>query len=179
MYFNDPELENFAAFAYLLSRRLKGLTLDQVDVSALMVEECKITVYPETEEALTPEKLKGLMVNESDATDRSREFLSEIIRRLNELFGEVGDQTGRENFAKGTLNRVRKNTVVVEQIMKNDRTVALQGDLGNAVRQAVTQSLLAEGELAQMALRDKQVLAGFTGIIYDLMKQNEVWTYPV
>ncbi len=76
------------------------------------------------------------------------------------------------------MNRVRENTVVVEQILKNDRSVALQGDLGNAVRQAVIQSLLAEGELAQIALRDKQVLAGFTGIIYDLVKQNQVWMYP-
>jgi type I restriction enzyme R subunit len=175
IYFNDPALENFAAFAYLLSRRLKGLTLEQVDVSALLVEECKINSYPDHETNAQQQGLKPLTVNEADANDRSREFLSEIIRRLNEIFGEVGDQTGHENFTRSSLRRICENPVVLEQVAQNEKTVALQGDIGPAVRQAVTQSLLTEGEIAQTLLQDKQVMTAFTGIIYDLLKTENAW----
>ena len=40
--FGDPELENFAAFAHLLSRRLKGVTPENIDLSALVLEKFKI-----------------------------------------------------------------------------------------------------------------------------------------
>ena len=175
VYFNDPSLENFAAFAYLLSRRLKGLTLEQVDVSSLVVEECKIFRYPETPEGFDAEGLAGMTVNEADFNDRSREFLTEIIRRLNELFGDVGDPKGRENFTRSSVSRVAENQVVVEQVFKNDKTVALQGDIGSAVRHAVTQSLLIEGEIAQTLLKDRQIMSAFTGIIYDLLKNENEW----
>lgn len=48
-----------------------------------------------------------------------------VIHRLNELFGYVGDELGRQNFAKGTITRVNQNPIV------------LKGDLSQAVMQAL------------------------------------------
>ncbi|TMQ79052.1 hypothetical protein, partial [Escherichia coli] len=55
--FVDPELENFAAFAHLLSRRLKGVTPENIDLSALVLEKFKINYY----QAPLPESLNQVL----------------------------------------------------------------------------------------------------------------------
>ncbi|WP_226099800.1 hypothetical protein [Dickeya oryzae] len=66
-----------------------------------------------------------------------------IKQRITNLI-DVGDEPGRRSFANGTIARVTENPIVVEQVEKHDKTVALKGDLPQAVKQAVVQALLKE-----------------------------------
>ncbi|HIF9106262.1 TPA: type I restriction endonuclease subunit R [Photobacterium damselae] len=170
--FGDPELENFAAFAHLLARRLKGVTPENIDLSALVLEKYKIkhstTDFPDG----VAEPLRPITPNPSDPNDREKVFLKDIIRRLNELFGDVGDEPGRQNFANGTITRVTQNPIVVEQVEKHDKSIALKGDLPQAVKQAVVQALLKEGDIARTLLKDPQVMASYVELIFDMMKKN-------
>lgn len=170
--FGDPELENFAAFAHLLSRRLKGVTPDNIDLSALVLEKFKIKYDKEPLPEAVNQVLEPIRPNYNDPADREQAFLADIIRRLNELFGDVGDEPGRRNFANGTITRVTQNPIVVEQVEKHDKSIALKGDLPQAVKQAVVQALLKEGDIARTLLKDPQVMASYVELIFDMMKQG-------
>nr|WP_240348917.1 HipA domain-containing protein [Pectobacterium aquaticum] len=52
----------------------------------------------------------------------------------------------------------RKNPIVVEQVEKHEKSIALKGDLPQAVKQAVVQALLKEGDIARKLLKDQQVM---------------------
>ncbi|ADM96335.1 hypothetical protein BM451_14525 [Dickeya dadantii] len=84
----------------------------------------------------------------------------------------MGDEPGRRNFANGTIARVTENPIVVEQVEKHDKTIALKGDLPQAVKQAVVQALLKEGDIARTLLKDPQVMASYVELIFDMMKQR-------
>lgn len=171
--FGDPELENFAAFAHLLSRRLKGVTPENIDLSALVLEKFKIKDNKDPLPEAVNQVLEPIRPNYNDPTDREQAFLADIIRRLNELFGDVGDEPGRQNFTNGTITRVSQNPIVVEQVEKHEKSIALKGDLPQAVKQAVVQALLKEGDIARTLLKDQQVMASYVELIFDMMKQNK------
>lgn len=171
--FGDPELENFAAFAHLLSRRLKGVTPENIDLSALVLEKFKIKDNKAPLPEAVNQVLEPIRPNYNDPTDREQAFLAEIIRRLNELFGDIGDEQGRQNFANGTITRVSQNPIVVDQVDKHEKSIALKGDLPHAVKQAVVQALLKEGDIARTLLKDPQVMASYVELIFDMMKQNK------
>lgn len=165
----DAELENFASFAQLLSKRLNGIGIDNVDVGAVTLDNYHIKKTFETTEVNEKEKLYGRKVNESDPVDREKKFLSDIINRLNVLFGDIGDETGRENFANGTVARLAKNENVVEQVTKNDKNTALQGDLPKEAKTAIVKAMMTEGDIAKTLLKDPQILDGYCDIIYDML----------
>ncbi|WP_246859553.1 hypothetical protein [Dickeya oryzae] len=48
---------------------------------------------------------------------------------------------------------------LVELVEKHDKTIALKGDLPQAVKQVVVQALLKEGDIARKLLEDPQVMA--------------------
>lgn len=99
-------------------------------------------------------------------------FAHLLVCRLNELFGDIGDEPSRRNFANGTITRVTENPTVVEQVEKHDKSIALKGELLQAVKQAVLLVLLKEGDIARTLLKDPQVMASYVELIFDMMKQN-------
>ena len=68
--------------------------------------------------------------------------------------------------------RVTQNPIVVEQVEKHDKLIALKGDLPQAVKQAVVQALLKEGDIARTLLKNPQVMASYVELIFDMMKQG-------
>ena len=169
----DPELENFAGFAKLLSKRLKGVSPDNVDLTGLVLTGYEIRrLNEEGEDDSDPGKLKPIGVNESDPTDREKEFLSEIISRMNDLFGDVSDDAGQRHFVVQVANIVGDNKVVAEQIEKNTRAQALQGDLPGQVKEATVKAMQSHDELARAILSDPQNMTSFFGLIYDVLKRG-------
>ncbi|WP_261895655.1 DEAD/DEAH box helicase family protein [Vibrio cyclitrophicus] len=171
--FGDPEFENFAAFAHLLSRRLKGVTPENIDLSALVLEKFKIKPSKDETPGGVATPLEPIKPNPTDPNDREKAFLIDLIRRLNELFGDVGDEPGRRNFANGTIARVLQDPIVVEQIEKHEKSIALKGDLPQAVKRAVIQALMKEGDIARTLLKDQQVMASYVELIFDMIKKNK------
>ncbi|WP_414683371.1 type I restriction enzyme subunit R domain-containing protein, partial [Methylophaga sp. UBA5088] len=102
--FGDPELENFAAFAKLLQKRLLHETPESVDLTGLVLTGFDIKSRPDqgTDDNETP-VLKPIGPGSGGVTGDKPKFVKEIIERLNSLFGEatpIQDQVAFVNQIK-------------------------------------------------------------------------------
>lgn len=173
--FDDVDLENFSAFSQLLAKRLKGVSPEEIDLTGLMISGYSITPTEEQEEDhKDPEKLIPLKANESPANDREKEFLSEIITKLNELFGDTAPSEDQKHFVTQVTNQTKNNNLVSEQINKNTKEQSMNGDLPKVVTQSVIQAMTSHNAMASVLLKDKQVMEDFVGIVYDLVKSGDV-----
>jgi type I restriction enzyme R subunit len=103
IFLDDAEMENFAAFAKLLAKRLQGIAAEQIDLSALMMTgyEIKTAVMPDgVKEVLV---LKPIKPDDGTGNDREKEFLQAIIQRINKVFGTIApidDQPHHQSYSK-------------------------------------------------------------------------------
>lgn len=169
----DPELENFAAFAKLLAKRLKGVTPEQIDLTGLALTGYQIR--KQINENLEAEKaaLRPISANESEANDREKAFISEIIARMNDLFGDVSDDVGQRYFTSQVVDIAQSNDRVRRQVEKNTKAQALQGDLPDVVRKATVEAMQSHNDLARVLLKDPQNMKEFFSLVYDIMKESE------
>jgi len=170
----DAELENFANFAKLLSKRLNGISHDQVDLSALVLKGYKITKIDDSKPKTTPDgKLTGIKPNDHEASDREKEFLASIISRLNSLFGDTSDDDGQRHFVNQIANGIINNKEVNEQIIKNTKDQALSGDLPDAVKKIIIKAMRSHQDLSRVTLKDEQTMEAFVSLIFDVVKHQQ------
>lgn len=169
----DAELENFAAFAKLFSKRLKGVSPEQIDLTGLALAGFKLRKQHDAEVEGEKYTLKPIEVNESEPSDREKEFLHQIIARMNNLFGDVADDMGQRHFTAQVVNIARNNPRVVEQMEKNTKEQALQGALPGVVRQATVDARKSHNDLANSLLKDTQNMAAFFSLVYDILKNGD------
>src|SRR5690606_25484150 len=170
---SDAELENFAAFAKLYSKRLKGITPEQVDLSGLILTHYHIREDKEVNEEGEKYTLKPISPNETAPSDREKEFISQIIARMNDLFGDISDDVGQRHFTAQIVDIARNNTKVAEQVENNTKAQALQGDLPGVVRSATVEAMKSHNDLARVLLKDPQNMTAFFSLVYDIMKHGE------
>ena len=168
----DPNLENFANFGKLLSKRLNGVAQDQVDLTGLVLKGYKISKLDQPDETKSG-TLTGIKANEHDATDREKEFLASIISRLNELFGDTSDDEGQRHFVNQLVNGVTANKEVAEQIDKNTKDQALAGDLPNEVKKNIVKAMKSHQDLARIPLSDQEALFKLASVVYDTVKYQD------
>jgi len=173
--FDDANLENFSSFSQLLAKRLKGVSPEEIDLTGLMISGYSITPADQSEEDdKEVEKLKPLEPNESPANDREKLFLSEIVAKLNELFGDTAPSEDQKHFVTQVTNQAKNNELVSDQINKNTKEQSMNGDLPKVVTQSVIQAMTSHNAIANVLLKDKQVMDDFVGIVYDLVKSGDV-----
>lgn len=170
---SDAELENFAAFAKLYSKRLKGISPEQVDLTGLILANYQIRSAQEVKEDGAKYALRPIGPNEADPNDREKEFISQIIARMNELFGAVSDDLGQRHFTSQIVDIAKQSEQVTEQVDNNTKEQALQGDLPQVVRAATVDAMKSHNDLARVLLKDPQNMANFFSLIYDLMKYGD------
>ena len=173
--FGDPELENFAAFAKLLQKRLSGEPLENVDLVGLVLTgfEIKGKTEPQAPDEKTP-ILKPVGPGGGGGGDDPK-FLQEVIAKLNALFGDVAPLKDQATFVNHITSIARENDVVMAQVENSQsRELALKGNLPGAVQQGVVRALTSHQKLATLLLKsDKQALAGLTDVIYDLLRDRK------
>ncbi|GAA6206656.1 type I restriction endonuclease [Thalassotalea sp. SU-HH00458] len=169
----DPELENFAAFAKLLAKRLDGVSVERVDLSGLVLSGYAIKENKEQIEA-EGDTLKPLSAGGLTPQEREKEFLEEILKQLNEVFGEFGDDTLKKNFTSEILIKISEDEIVSEQINKNTKEQAMEGDLRNLVEEALISSRGIRDKMTKMLLGDEQNMERFLGLLIDGHKKDIV-----
>ena len=169
----DAELENFAAFAKLFSKRLKGVSPEQIDLTGLVLAGYQIRRQSSGDGEGEKDSLLPLIANEFDPNDREKELLTQIIARMNNLFGDISDDLGQRHFISQVVNIANRNERVKEQVEKNTKEQALQGDLPQVVRTATVDAMKSHSELARVLLKDSQNMAQFFSLVYDIMKHGE------
>lgn len=169
----DAELENFAAFAKLYSKRLKGISPEQIDLSGLILDHFQIRKTKgdnKADEEIAKYTLKPITANEAEPSDREKELISQIIARMNELFGDLSDDLGQRHFTAQIADIARQSERVTEQVENNTKEQALQGDLPQVVKAATVAAMKSHNELARGLLKDQQNMSAFFSLIYDIIK---------
>lgn len=171
--FGDPELENFAAFAKLLGKRLDGVPADRVDLKGLVLSGFDIKTRTEgTGEEPEKPKLKPIGPGGSGKADEPN-YLKEIIDRLNRLFGDATPLRDQATFVNHIASIAKESDVVMAQVENNSREQALKGNLPGAVQQGVVRALTSHQKLATQVLKaDRQAMAALTDLIYELIRDR-------
>lgn len=171
----DPELENFAAFAKLLAKRLDGVPPEQVDVSGLVLTGYDIKEQEKPDDdvddsdlILTPIRAGG----GGNATPP--DYLGEIIGKLNRLFGEATPLADQAALVNQVVEIVGEDGTTMAQIQQNSKEDALRGNLPGAVEGAVARALTSHQSLAELLLQqDRQGMRPFIELVYQLVKEGK------
>lgn len=176
----EPELENYAAFAKMLSKRLDGAPPDQIDLQGIALTGYDIIPNPSegTGEGGGGEKGDPLRPvgsgGSGDPTGKTPLYLQEIIEKLNSIFGEAAPIEDQASFVNQIASITRENAVVSAQIAENSKDQALKGNLPGAVQQAVVRAMTSNNSLAALLLKeDRQGIGMLTSMIYDMLKNGE------
>jgi type I restriction enzyme R subunit len=170
IFFDDAELENFASFTKLLAKRLQGVAPEQIDLSSLVMTGYAIKTESVPDSVKEDLVLEPIKPDDGTGNDREKEFLKEIIKRINNLYGDVAPLVDQKHFAAQIAQKTQENNLVFEQINQNTKAQAMTGDLASAVTQSVIQAMASHDAIARTLLKDQQSMKDFVGIIYDLVK---------
>ncbi len=174
--FGDPDLENFAAFAKLLAKRLDGISIENVDLKGLALTGFDMKLKEKPGEPPEDEDLdlKPVGPGSSQGRDREKEMLSEIISHLNQIFGDATPIQDQVDFFNQTQRIVSENDVVMAQVEHNTRSQAMQGDLPEAVQRAIVRAMTSHKDLATHLLKaDKQAMGAYINMVYDAVKSGK------
>lgn len=171
--FGDPELENFAAFAKLLQKRLSGETPETVDLQGLVLTGFDIRGRHEDIEDEDAPALKPIGPGGQIKSSDQPNYLQEIIAKLNSLFGEATPLRDQATFINHLTAITRENDIVMAQVENNSRDQAMKGNLPGAVQQAVVRALTSHQKLATLVLKsDQQAMSALTDIVYELIREQ-------
>lgn len=177
--FGDAELETFSAFARLLRNQLRGVSPENIDLSGLRLTHYKLqkgtTIAgglsdDESEEDAVLRPVTGL--GTGDPRDRERAFLSEIIQRMNDLFGTQLSDEDKVAFAQHISSKLRENETVMAQVNNNTRDQAMKADLPDAATTAIVEAMTSHKALSERLLSDQDTMKGFMSILYDMLKSD-------
>ncbi len=175
----DPELENFAAFSRLLSKRLDGQSAKDIDVSGLVLTgygifkrktETPADNIDESDLPLTP--IMG--TKNSDIAPTKLNYLREIVQLISQTFGDLSTREEQVVYINHLTTILRKNDTVMAQIKNNPKEIAMQGNLPRAARSAIMQALSSHQKLSSLLLKDSdQALDSVIYILYQLLRSGE------
>jgi len=172
--FGDPELENYAAFAKLLQKRLNGEPPETVDLKGLVLTGFDIKNKEDVAgDEDDPPVLKPLGPGIGGGKGDDPRYLHEIIDLLNRLFGDATPLRDQATFVNHIVSIARENDVVMAQVENNTREQALKGNLPGAVQQGVVRALTSHQKLATLVLKsDKQAMSALTDVVYELIRER-------
>lgn len=170
--YDDKDLEQLSLYAHHLQPLLReDREMTYVDLSDITMTHYRLTKQGTRNLKLSEEtdedyRLTGMTsLGGGRFKDQEFEFLSVIIARLNDLFaGEFSDEDVL-NYANTIADKVRENTVVMEQLKNNAPGQVLIGDFPNAV----IDSMDIHENLAKQLLEDEHKAANFGKLLMELL----------
>ncbi len=175
----DPDLENYATFAKVLSKRLQGVPPEQVDLKGITLTGYDIVPnqagQPAGEDDESDIVLRPVGSGGGNTAGQTPLYLQELIERLNGIFGEAAPIEDQASFVNQIAAITRENAVVSAQVAENSKDQALKGNLPGAVQQAVVRAMTSNTSLATLLLKeDRQGIGMLTSMIYDLIKSGDL-----
>ncbi|MFC6673241.1 type I restriction endonuclease subunit R [Marinobacterium aestuariivivens] len=178
--YDDKELEKLSLYARHLRPMLRekideddeidlgNVTLSHYRLSKIRQQDLKLK-DDAGEYGLEP----GNEMGTARAKDKKEEFLSTILRRLNELF--VTDNLTDDdmlNYARTITDKVRENERVMQQIRNNSPEQAFLGEFPQAIDDAVLGSSDAHQNQMMQILSSPQIAQGFARVVFDMLMQS-------
>ncbi len=174
--YDNKELEKLSLYSRNLRPMLRERIVDEDDIDLSNIEMSHYRLSKIRQQNLilqedNPEYLKPSdSLGTAKAKSKNEELLSQIIYRLNELFitDELTDND-LVNYAYTVRDKVRENTLIMNQIANNTPEQALLGGVTKAIDDAVMDSSEAHRNQMMQLLSDPDKAAGFARVVFDLL----------
>lgn len=174
--YDDKELEKLSLFARQLGPLLREANIDEeaIDLDDVALSHYRLSKIKQQNLKLAIDASEGLEpgsgLGSGTAKDKSEEFLSQIIQRLNDLFAGDGlTDDDMVNYAQTISDKVRENGRVMTQIANNTREQAMLGDFQKAVEDAILDSNETHQKQMMRLLTMPEKGSLFTNIIYEML----------
>jgi type I restriction enzyme R subunit len=175
--YDDKELEKLALFSRHLRPMLREKISeeDEIDLGNVTLSHYRLSKIREQDLKLNDEAGEyGLDpsndVGSAKAKDKKEEYLSIILRRLNDLFitDELTDGD-MLHYLQTVADKVGENERVMHQIRNNASEQAFLGDFPQAVDDAVMDSSDAHQNQMMQYLSSPQVAQGFAREVFNML----------
>ncbi len=178
-HYDDKELEKLSLFARHLGPLLREANVDDgaIDLEDLALSHYRLSKIKQQNLGLSIDGGEGLQpgsgLGTGVAKDKSEEFLSQIIQRLNDLFAGDGlTDDDLVNYAETITSKVRENKRVMTQIANNTREQAMLGDFQKAIEDAILDSNEAHQKQMMKLLTMPETGNAFANIIYEMLNRK-------
>lgn len=171
--YNNKDLEKLSLYARNLRPMLRETLVDEDDIDLdnvvlhqyrlSKIKQQDIKIKEDAGEYLTP----GDALGTAKAKDPKEEFLSQIISRLNELF--ITDNLTTNdlvNYANTVRDKMRENSLVINQMANNTPEQAMLGDFSKAFDDAIMDSSDAHQNQMMQLLSDPTRAAKFKKFMF-------------
>lgn len=175
--YDDKDLEKLSLFARTLRPMLREQVADEdvIDLSNVEMTHYRLSKLRQQDIQLqadsTEHKLEPANdVGTAKAKDKKEDFLSQILRRVNDLFvtDNLTDQD-MINYAYTVADKMAENIRMMTQIHNNPREQAMLGEFDTALDDAVLDSNAAHMEQMTQLMSDPAKMKQFAHIIYDVL----------
>ncbi|WP_026279273.1 MULTISPECIES: type I restriction endonuclease subunit R [unclassified Thioalkalivibrio] len=177
--YDDPELEQLCVFARHLYPllRVDRLEEEDIDVSELDLTHYRLTKRTEQElklgvsdgAALKPMTETG----SGQPLDPEMKRLSEIIERLNDLFGAEVQSQDKLHWINGLTDRVERDEEVVAQVRTHTPEQVMHGRFPKHLTDILLESMDDQSQLTTQALEDEDKFQEVALMILKLMAARE------
>lgn len=174
--YDDKDLEKLSLFARHLGPLLRQTNIDDdtIALDDVALSHYRLSKIRQQDLALVVDGAEGLEpgtgLGSGVAKDKTEEFLSRIIQRLNDLFADDGlTNDDMVNYAQTVTDKVRENGRVMTQIANNTREQAMLGDFQKAVEDAILDSSEVHQKLMLKLLSMPDKKNAFDNIVYEML----------
>ena len=173
----EPDLEVFDSFAKLLSRRLDGIAVEEIDISALVLSDYRIksladdVVQPNGDSKLKPMTAGGKVKG------NKQESFRKIVAKINETWGNDVDPVKGARTLNAIADIVSADDVARIQIQNTTNSkeaIIADGRLGSVIQiAAITLKKNDFEKFVDTLINDPQSLPSASDLIYDLVRNNK------
>ena len=179
--YGDSDLEKRYVFFKHLIHPMEAALRTETPREQVDLTQVKLThhsIRPQNVDSLELEKSgQGELEPVGDAgtglgKDRAKELLSAIISSLNSLFeGQLTDDD-LVNYALGVRDKLMENSELAQQAANNSKDQFSQGDIKDAVVDAVIEHMEVNNDMANQVLNNPKTMDGFMRLMVDLVYEG-------
>lgn len=172
--FNNPDLEVFVAFCSLLSKYLKCVPHEEIDLSGVLLTGYTLRRINgethENEEDKKPDPLKPISGISNEPNGEMPEHLKTILERINNFAGDIVSEDDAIHYCYSISRKMEDNDRVMAQVLNNDEESARKGLLAPAVQGAVIDLFEEYQKLTQTVLLDESKKEELVDIVLRILK---------